>query len=241
MDCKKVLLEKEFYCEINGNVLMGYIDAILLNHDGTIEVVDYKTSTKYSAKDLDEHGFQLVLYAMALEKEFGVPIKAVKWNMLKYCTIKFEGATKPRTMFSERNKFVEKLKSELLKDLRKCDYNEFQIETALERAIQENSMESLPKHIQDKYVIEDGFIEFPLDTRTRTMLVKFLTDTVSSIESMPKEQEDMWVAKDIEKEGSFFCGTLCGHNKSCKAYKDYLEKNSSSFKPREDIIDSLFK
>lgn len=241
MDAKKILIEKEFYTEINGNVILGYIDLIILNHDGTIEIFDYKTSSKFSKNNIDKYGLQLILYAMALEQEFGVSIKAVKWNMLKYCIIEFQGATKLRTMFAERNKWVEKIKTELLKDLRNSDYNDFQVETALEIAIKNNSLETLPEKIQKKYIIKDGFIEYPLNVNTRTALVNFLTDTIANIEAMPHD-ESKWIAKDIKKEGSFFCGNLCDHKDNCKFYSEFVKQNISSFKPKKDnIIDMLFK
>lgn len=63
--CKVLSVEREFYLDINGALLLnGFIDRIQLDADGILHVSDYKTSKSkdYLKKDL----FQLLIYALAL-------------------------------------------------------------------------------------------------------------------------------------------------------------------------------
>ncbi len=46
-------------------------------------IIDYKTSTIYKGDKLVLHSFQLILYALALEK-MGYKINKIGWNFLKY-------------------------------------------------------------------------------------------------------------------------------------------------------------
>lgn len=227
----KVLMEKEFYTEVAGVVLVGFIDVVALfedkDADGNIttrvEVVDYKTSSKYTSKDIDEHGLQLVLYAMALEQEFGVKISKIKWNMLKYCNVKWQGATKPREAFYLRSEVVSKLRTELKKDLRKEGMTDPEIELLLAKAEETNDMTILPKSIQGKYEITDGYIEYDYTAEKKTMLELFVASTVKEIEAKNPVDEKEWKAKDVAQD-SFFCGTLCDFKTSCPFYSKYIEQ-----------------
>lgn len=91
----KFEIEKRIDCEIGGYKLTGFIDLIIHNIDGTVTVIDYKTSSKYSGQDLKKNANQLLLYAIALEQE-GYVVREVSWLMLKYCTVagKRNGSTK---------------------------------------------------------------------------------------------------------------------------------------------------
>lgn len=61
-------VEKQFYIDINGQVLLnGYIDRVQIDSDGVLHVSDYKTSKdkKYLKKDF----FQLLTYAFVMYLE----------------------------------------------------------------------------------------------------------------------------------------------------------------------------
>jgi len=78
-----IKIEQYFEVDIKGVTVRGYIDlSYLLN--GELHIIDLKTSSKYSAKDMLHKQRQLVLYAYALEKQYpDIPIK-IYFNMLKY-------------------------------------------------------------------------------------------------------------------------------------------------------------
>lgn len=220
---KEFRSELEFFTEIEGHVLVGYIDGVILTNDGTIEVIDYKTSSKYTKQNLDEHGMQLVLYAMALEQEFGAKVEKVKWNMLKYCCVSWQGATKPRQSFCQRNEVVKAIRNEIKKDLRALGKNESEIELILDTAQAKNDMSMLPETIQNKYSISDGFVEYTLNDETREILRTFVRNTVAEIEGKNPNNDLDWKPKEISKNNSFFCSVLCDHKSNCYAYKEYME------------------
>nr|DAN63629.1 MAG TPA: PD-(D/E)XK nuclease superfamily protein [Herelleviridae sp.] len=64
-------------------VFNGIVDFIGLNDDGSIDIIDYKTSTMYKGEKLELHSFQLILYAICLEN-LGFKINRIGWNFLKY-------------------------------------------------------------------------------------------------------------------------------------------------------------
>lgn len=70
------------------SIMIGFIDLIYWNKDGSIDVVDYKTSSLFSKKDFKEKKMQLLAYAYALQKE-GFKINRLYFNMLKYCNIEW--------------------------------------------------------------------------------------------------------------------------------------------------------
>ena len=64
-------------------IFNGIIDFIGINEDGTIDIIDYKTSTMYKGGKLKLHSYQLILYAICLET-MGYKINKIGWNFLKY-------------------------------------------------------------------------------------------------------------------------------------------------------------
>ena len=83
---KKFEIEKEITLDIDGHKLTGFIDLIVHNDDGTVSIIDYKTSSKYAKKDLQKNANQLIIYGLALE-QLGYKVRDVKWYMIKYATI----------------------------------------------------------------------------------------------------------------------------------------------------------
>lgn len=83
IECEEYDIEKEFLIDIDGVKIKGFIDFYYKNKEGKVEIVDYKTSSKFSAKDLPEKTRQLILYGMALESE-GLEVERVGFDMLKY-------------------------------------------------------------------------------------------------------------------------------------------------------------
>lgn len=77
-------MERRFEFEIDGIWIKGFIDLYYIDEDGKAVVLDYKTSSKFSAKDLIKKSRQLMLYAYAIECLDGLEIKQVGFDMLKY-------------------------------------------------------------------------------------------------------------------------------------------------------------
>ena len=86
-------LEEERYIEfeIENKKFRGYVDLIIFDDENkTIQVLDWKSSSKFSKKDLESHKvFQLILYSMYLEKEYpDYKILNPAFYMLKYARVK---------------------------------------------------------------------------------------------------------------------------------------------------------
>lgn len=83
IECEDYGIEKEFLINVDNVKIKGFIDFYYINKEGKVEIVDYKTSSKFSAKDLPKKTRQLILYGMALEEE-GLEVEKVGFDMLKY-------------------------------------------------------------------------------------------------------------------------------------------------------------
>lgn len=93
-DCE---LKQELYfehelCDIK---FRGYIDLIIINHkEKTIQILDWKSSSKFSKKDLESSKvFQLILYSLVVKDVLGEKYKDYTvinpiFYMLKYCEVR---------------------------------------------------------------------------------------------------------------------------------------------------------
>ena len=102
---KTVMFElKKFF---NNNIFKDYyfkgiVDFINIREDGSLDIVDYKTSTIYKNNKLITHSYQLILYAIALE-DMGFKINSLGWNFLKYVRKK-KVSTKSEKYFNVERK-----------------------------------------------------------------------------------------------------------------------------------------
>lgn len=83
IQCEEFGIEESFLIDIDGIKVRGFIDFYYVDDNGKVVVIDYKTSSKFSAKDLPKKTRQLILYGMALEDE-GLDVDKVGFDMLKY-------------------------------------------------------------------------------------------------------------------------------------------------------------
>lgn len=78
-----IKIEDYFEIEFNGNIIRGYIDLWYMDGD-RIYIEDFKTSTKFSKKDLIKKQRQLLLYGLSLSKKYPEHRIILQFNMLKY-------------------------------------------------------------------------------------------------------------------------------------------------------------
>lgn len=92
IDYKDFLQEQRVYIKLDkmfnspmfkDYVFNGIVDFIGLNEDGSIDILDYKTSTMYKGNKMELHSFQLLLYAICFEN-MGFKVNRIGWNFLKY-------------------------------------------------------------------------------------------------------------------------------------------------------------
>ncbi|WJV20810.1 PD-(D/E)XK nuclease family protein [Rossellomorea marisflavi] len=240
---KKMLLEKLIVFEIDDGIWMqGYIDSISPSDHGKpfVNIIDWKTSSKFSGKKLQEAGRQLLMYKYGLEKTTNHKVDKIMWFMLKYvyvCHKLKNGKTKQK--MCNRGKWVKEIKKSLEKDLHNLGIEEFELELLLDKAIEENKLTYLPTEIQSKYWLEDCVVEYKATEDNLNELKDYVLKTINEIESKNKKNEDEWEPVEIDKYNSFYCSVLCGHRKTCKFYKQYLEENADGFdkKDKKDEFD----
>lgn len=85
-DVEDFEIEEHFITDIDGIKVQGYIDLYYKDENGLIHVVDYKTSTKFSKKDMPKKTRQLILYGYALEQLKKGKVKEISFDLLKYCS-----------------------------------------------------------------------------------------------------------------------------------------------------------
>lgn len=84
IECDKYYIEEYFEFDINGITMRGYIDLYYIIGN-KIYVIDYKSSSKFSKKDLPKKSMQLILYAMYLKEKYPDKIiEYVAFDMCKY-------------------------------------------------------------------------------------------------------------------------------------------------------------
>lgn len=225
-----------------GIVFQGYSDAYYVDDDGNYVLVDYKTSSLYQGKAIEEHSYQLVLYSEAL-RQMGIPKDKIKccWNFLKYVTINYQqvnGAWKNTIV--ERRDIGKKLTSRVKTWLKKLGYNE-DAEMYLAELTDSNSLDCLPDDVREKFHIEDCYVYiediWSIYDQLKDLIIKTvedINDRVSEYEITGNEKL-FWDSYEQCKKESYYFTNLCDYSISqLKPYSEWLEslekeKNSNSF------------
>ena len=228
-ESETIKIEEDFIIDIDGIKFRGIIDKRL---DG--QIIDYKTSSKFAKKDLDEKGMQLVSYAYATEQMDRGKVDTVGWDMIKFVNVSYG----KRTRMLERIKVLKELSVDIKKTLNKLQrYEPFEIDMMVKNAEENNSFDGLPQEIKDRYKFDRCIVEYPYNEETKKMFENFIKGIVSQINSKNKDDEDDWKPREITQRDSFYCGFLCGHRDHCKHYKKFLQENADNFEKKEDKDD----
>jgi RecB family exonuclease len=78
-----IQIEDYFEINISGTIVRGYID-IWYRIGNEIYIIDLKTSTKFSKKDLPKKSRQLLLYGIAMSEKYPDCKIILQFNMMKY-------------------------------------------------------------------------------------------------------------------------------------------------------------
>lgn len=219
-----------------GRYLQGYIDLQFIRDDGSVDVYDYKTSTKYSGEAIKEHGRQLITYAMGLEQK-GIKVHSVNWIFLKYARVCFFGkkTTKSKDKIFlekiiERKKIGAELSRYVDDDLIELGYNQVDRELYIGAFIASNSFDSLPPEVKERYNLHQCVCNYELTDEARNECVEYIDSTIDMWEKLgdsevnypplqfEKTQKNGKVVPDI-----FYCTKLCGHSKHCNYLSEYLD------------------
>lgn len=237
----KIAIETHLLFQLDGIWLQGYVDAIVPSEKGHpyVNVIDWKTSSKFSGKKLLEAGRQLVMYKLGIENSSDYKVDKVMWNMIKYVNVCWNLKNgKVKKKMCNRGKWVKEMRSVFEREMKKLDLPEFEVEMLLEKAVIDNNIDYLPKEIREKYWIEDCMIEYEITDETIDEFKQYVKNTVQEIESKTDSPED-WPAVEINDKTSFYCGVLCSHRKKCPIYKEFLENNMAEFEEKDDKNDKM--
>lgn len=218
--------------KIDNNILIGYIDAWYKDDDDNIHIIDWKTSSIYTGKNLSDKSGQLVCYALSFMQK-GVPIEKIKpcFNFLKYATITHEQANgKVKKTNVERRLLGEKLQSPSKMWLKKLGYED-DIDKYLKDVLDTNNIKCLPKEVQEKISISDCYVEVPLDVEIVNYWQNYVSETISDIEdrlimygACDSDKVFYDNIDDIEKE-SYYYATLSEYSANKNpCYAKYLEQ-----------------
>ena len=230
----KLLVEKPITVNINGNVFIGYIDALYKDDDGYYHIIDFKSSSIYTGKTLEENSGQLTIYAIGLN-QMGIPLDKIKaeFNFLKYCTIRYEqknGAIKYRNV--ERCKIGESLQSNARTWLKHFGYEP---DEYLMEMLDTNSIDCLPDKVKEKYEITDCHVDIGLNEKLIQKWTNLIAVTIQDIELREKDYEEIksvqcfWDDEESVKAQSYYFANLCSYSaQKHLPYKAYLEKYESN-------------
>lgn len=226
----KILVEKPIVVDIDGNIFVGYIDALYKDDDDNYYILDFKSSSIYTGKTLEENSGQLTIYAIGLH-QLGIPIDKIRacFNFLKYCTIRYEqknGAVKYRNV--ERCKIGESLQSNAKTWLKHFGYD---IDEYLKELLDTNSIDCLPEEVREKYEITDCHVDIGFDEYLALKWSNIVTTTLNDIKLREADYEEtkaiecFWDAEEDVQAQSYYFANLCGYSPTKHLpYKAYIEK-----------------
>ena len=249
----KLLVEKPIVVNIvdenadedEDNVFVGYIDALYKDDEENYHIIDFKSSSIYTGKTLEENSGQLILYSIGLH-QMGIPWNQIKpqFNFLKYCTIKYQlkkGDIKYRNV--ERCKIGESLQSNAKTWLKHFDYEP---DEYLKKMLDTNSIDCLPDEVKEKYEITDCTVYVELNDK---IVLKWSNNVVVTLNDIKLREADyeetkslqcFWDDEESVKAQSYYFANLCGYSVSKHLpYKAYLEKFEASQK-NDNMFSGLF-
>lgn len=206
--------------------MQGYIDLIRYNKDGSLYIIDWKTSSNFTKQHLIEAGRQLLLYSMAKEAE-GYNVKRISWVMLKYCETSWTlKNSKIKTKVSEWRNLIKDLKSPIASVMKDLGYDEIDTEYYYLQAMNANSIEMLPEDVQKRFQIKIYVRDYELTDDLKNECMTYINDTINMYQSLDPNNESEWLPCDI-KSNAFFCSSLCGYggkSEKCKYWMDYCKQ-----------------
>ena len=220
--------------------LIGYSDLIRFFSDGSVQVLDWKTSSLFQTKDLQHHGRQLVLYSMAL-KQAGYTVRDPAWIMLKYVTIKYMGKLRQNSKeetqlvkMCERCKIYATIHVSVEKRLDEAGITGIDQEVLMSKFQETNSLSMMPESIQELFTITPYVQPYELSEEREQEAIEFINRVADKFESLDPSED--WPPKTIDKESVFSCSNLCSHRRVCPYLRDYFLRESISKMKDEELF-----
>jgi hypothetical protein len=235
IECQKYEIERGYDVLIGERktLLYGFIDLITFVDGNTVDIIDYKSSSKFSKADLEEKRKQLLIYAYGCINQYKYKIRRLGFNMLKYTEITWIENKKEKSTVSDRNKIGKKLEATVRRMLNKLDIDDISYEIKINNLINNNI---IPSELSNVFTFNDYYI---LVDYNEQEISDWIDNIILKLESKSKEED--YTAIDITEKNSFYCNILCGQRDNCKYYKAFIDGNKDSFskKVETDDLDDL--
>lgn len=254
-------VEKFITIKITDDIYMqGYIDMLVVekykdengNDRKRVRIIDWKTSSLYRGKKVDEECGQLVLYAEGIRQMLGLPLEDIvcEWNFLKYVTVTIEqknGKKKDRCI--ERNIIGESLVNTAKMWLKNFGYED-EIEKYIDEMVINNNIDCLPDEVREKFEIKDCYVQVPLSEEKIQNLKNDIKSTVEEINEKCRKYKDTGDEKvfwqEVTDSDAFRLQNLSGYSRKLhKPLDEYLSKKEMFLKSEEekseedDLIDFI--
>ena len=245
-----VSTEKPVVIKIDDDIVfIGYIDAIYKDSKGNYVIQDFKTSSLYKGKAIEQHSHQLTIYAEGL-RQMGIdPNKiSICWNFLRYVTVLYQQVNgKFTTSYIERQEIGSKLKSKAKVWLNKLGYKD-QAEEYLNEMLVSNSIECLPEEVRNKFEIKDCYVEISNWQDIWKDLQQEIIATVGEIRKNTEEynktgNDKIWWDDDEHlKEQEYYLWNLTDYRvDQLKDFKAYLDRLNEQNEFANDLLGTTTK
>lgn len=237
-------------------VLQGYIDFLFTekylddngNEKTRIRIVDWKTSTRYSGKKIDQESGQLLIYAEGIRQALGIPLEDIicEWNFLKYVTVTYEQKNgKKKDRYIERNVIGESLVNTAKMWLKEFGYED-DIDFFVDKMVLENTLDYLPEEVRSKFEIKDCYVQVPLSEEKIDELKSDIADTIHEFREKEKEyketEDEMLFWQDVTDADAFRLATISSYSRKLhKPYDVYLKEQEMFKMNTEDGFDEIEK
>lgn len=223
----------------DGIYMQGYIDMMYVepyvdsegNQRKRIHIVDWKTSTRYQGKKIEQEAGQLLIYIEGIRQALNVSLEDIvgEWNFLKYVTVTYEqknGTKKDRCV--ERNAIGESLINTAKMWLKHFGYED-DIEKYTDEMILNNNIDCLPQEVREKFVITDCYVQVPLSKEKIEDLKSDIVETIeeinSKVDEYSKTKDENLFWQDVTDADEFRLATLSGYSRvKHKPYDLYLKE-----------------
>lgn len=173
------------------------------------------------------------------------------FDMMKYVTVHYQQENgKWNTSVQERSKWVAKMEKKLATKLKKQGYDQGKADEAIQVAIMANSLDNLPKEVQDQFLLENYVIELDITEEACQKVAKTIEqkcDEIMEFEALSKEDQDSWIEVNHPyNPNDYYDKKLCSWHTSTlfkeqeQTLDDILQPETSTSADEDDFMASLF-
>lgn len=228
-------------------IFIGYIDSEYIDDDGVLNIVDYKTSSKsgFTGKKLEASSRQLKLYAIGVHQTRGIPYEKIRlrYDLMKYVQVGYlQKNGKWKYSKQERAKWVSSQENRIRTLLLDFGYSPFEIDDIVEDSIAGNTIENLPKEIQEKFTTGNCYVDVRITEKEAKELERFFVKTIEEIRE--KEQcddlDEAFPEEVIDETNEFYytqlAPQLLKYNKGYQEKQAMLKMRSTD---DDDVLESI--